>query len=81
VRSAAPEDADRRRSSSRRDSPPFDPADFETHLRETLGLARDNFVELIFRDTCRLNGAMKDRLAQACRIVRRLTGREAGSRL
>jgi hypothetical protein len=53
----------------------FDPASFEAHIRQTLDIARDNFVELIFRDTCRLNGAMKPRVEEACRIVRRLIGR------
>lgn len=54
----------------------FNPAEFEAHIRETLDIAKDNFVELIFRDTCPLNGSMKDRVAEACRIVRRLIGRE-----
>jgi len=53
----------------------FSPAGFEAHLRETLDIARDNFVELIFRDTCALSGAMQDRVAEACRIVHRLIGR------
>ncbi len=56
----------------------FNPQDFEAHLRETLAITRDNFVELIFRDTCPLNGGMKDRVAEACGIVRRLAGREGG---
>ncbi|MBN1676655.1 MAG: hypothetical protein JXR37_36765 [Kiritimatiellae bacterium] len=56
----------------------FAAADFEAHIRETLDIAKDNFVELIFRDTCRLNGGMKARVAEACRIVRRLIGRESG---
>ncbi|MBM4047434.1 MAG: hypothetical protein FJ279_20200 [Planctomycetes bacterium] len=60
--------------------PTFDPAAFEAHVRETLDLARDNFVELIFRDTCRLSGAMKARVSEACRTVRRLIGRDAGSK-
>ena len=54
----------------------FDPLAFEAHIRETLDMAADNFVELIFRDTCTLSGAMKDRVAEACTIVRRLIGRE-----
>ncbi|OGV68443.1 MAG: hypothetical protein A3K19_10170 [Lentisphaerae bacterium RIFOXYB12_FULL_65_16] len=54
----------------------FSAAEFEAHIRETLDIARDNFVELIFRDTCTLCGAMKDRVADACRIVRGLIGRE-----
>jgi hypothetical protein len=57
----------------------FDPGDFAAHLRQTLDIMRDNFVELIFRDTCPLNGAMQDRVAEACRIVRRLIGRDASA--
>jgi hypothetical protein len=53
----------------------FKPDEFEAHVRETLDIARDNFVELIFRDTCTLSGAMKDRVAEACKIIRRLIGR------
>jgi len=53
----------------------FRPDEFEAHVRETLDIARDNFVELIFRDTCTLSGAMKDRVAEACKIIRRLIGR------
>jgi len=53
----------------------FGPQEFEAHVRETLEIARGNFVELIFRDTCALTGAMSDRVAEACRIVRRLIGR------
>jgi hypothetical protein len=54
--------------------PHFDPAAFATKLRETLSITRDNFVELIFRDTVPLNGAMQPRLVEACNIVRRLIG-------
>ena len=36
----------------------FDAADFEAHVRQALDIAQDNFIELIFRDNCRLNGAM-----------------------
>ena len=53
----------------------FDPGAFEEHVRETLDIASDNFVELIFRDTCTLSGPMKGRVAEACKIVRRLIGR------
>jgi hypothetical protein len=53
----------------------FDAAGFEACIRETLDITRDSFVELIFRDTTALNGAMGDRVAEACRIVRRLIGR------
>lgn len=54
----------------------FDPQDFETHLRETLAITRDNFIELIFRDTCPLDGNMRERVAQACQILRRVVERE-----
>jgi hypothetical protein len=57
----------------------FDPRDFEAHVKQTLDIAHDSFVELIFRDTCPLSGAMRDRVAEACRVVRRLIGRERGS--
>lgn len=53
----------------------FDPADFEATIRETLALTADNFVELIFRDTCTLSGTMRDRVAEACGIIKRLLGR------
>ncbi len=56
----------------------FDAAEFEAHIRETLDAAKDNFVELIFRDTCTLSGAMRDRVAEACTIIHRLIGRTSG---
>lgn len=52
----------------------FDEEDFRAHLQETLDVGSDYFIEFIFRDTNRLTGAMVDRLATACRIVRELTG-------
>jgi len=54
----------------------FDPKEFEAHVRETLDIAQDSFVEIVFRDTCGLNGSMKGRVAEACKIMRRLIGRE-----
>lgn len=54
--------------------PTWDPADFEATIRETLALTQDNFVELIFRDTCPLNGAMLGRVGEACAIIKRLIG-------
>jgi NAD-dependent dihydropyrimidine dehydrogenase PreA subunit len=54
--------------------PTFDPADFTATLQETLDLTQDNFVELIFRDTCTLCGAMQERVAEACGILHRLVG-------
>lgn len=53
----------------------FNPESFTAHIKETLDISKDNFVELIFRDTCTLNGAMKDRLDKACGIVKTLIGR------
>ncbi|OGV58399.1 MAG: hypothetical protein A2X49_10565 [Lentisphaerae bacterium GWF2_52_8] len=53
----------------------FAPDSFSSHIKETLDIAKDNFVELIFRDTCTLNGSMKGRVAEACGIVKRLIGR------
>jgi hypothetical protein len=56
----------------------FDAAAFEADIRETLEIARDNFIELIFRDNCRIAGGMKPRIDEACRIIHRLIGRMAG---
>ena len=53
----------------------FNPESFTAHIKETLDITENNFVELIFRDTCTLNGAMKDRLGEACGIVKNLIGR------
>ena len=53
----------------------FDPEDFEADISRTLDITRGNFVELIFRDTCTLCGAMRDRVAEACRILHRMLGR------
>jgi hypothetical protein len=56
----------------------FDPAEFTAHLNETTEIADDFYVEFIFRDTNRLTGEMRSRLADACDIVRDLTGRQEG---
>ena len=53
----------------------FNSKSFSSHIKETLDIAKDNFVELVFRDTCTLNGTMKDRVREACGIVRKLIGR------
>ncbi len=53
----------------------FDQEAFASHIKETLDIAKDNFVELVFRDTCTLDGSMKGRIAQACKIVKELAGR------
>ena len=59
----------------------FDPADFRKHLAETLEIGKDFFVEFVFRDTNRLTGAMERQVAEACAIVRDLTGHREGARL
>jgi len=56
--------------------PRFHAEDFEADIAHTLRLTCHNYIELIFRDTCPLNGAMKDRLAQACGILRRVIGEQ-----
>lgn len=58
----------------------FDAEDFRAHLLETLEVGGEYFIEFIFRDTNRLTGAMSERLDEACRIVRDLTGHHEGSR-
>lgn len=55
--------------------PSFDPKEFEEDVAETLAITKHNFIEIIFRDTCRLCGEMKGRVADACRIMHRLIGR------
>lgn len=59
----------------------FDQDDFRAHLQETLDIGREYFIELIFRDTNRLTGAMEQRLAQACGIIRELTQHPEGRKL
>jgi hypothetical protein len=56
----------------------FDPDAFRAHLQETLDIGKDFFIEFVFRDTCTLTGAMERRLAQACDMVREVTGTGAG---
>lgn len=53
----------------------FNPESFTAHIKETLDIAKNNFVELIFRDTCTLNGTMKERVKKACGIVKKLIDR------
>jgi len=53
----------------------FDARAFRDHIDETLKSASGSFVELIFRDTCTLDGSMKERVVEACGIVRELIGR------
>ena len=58
----------------------FDPDDLRTHLRETLDIGRNYFVEFVFRDTNLLTGRMVDRVARTCDMIRELTGHPEGSR-
>ena len=57
----------------------FGPDDLRAHLQETLDVGRDHFVEFVYRDTNRLTGAMVDRVARACDMIRDLSGRHEGS--
>ncbi len=54
--------------------PTFDAAAFADDIAETLAITRDNFIELVFRDTVPLNGTMQERLVEACGIIRGLIG-------
>jgi len=54
--------------------PTFDARAFADDIAETLAIAQDNFIELVFRDTVPLNGAMQGRLVEACGIIRGLIG-------
>jgi len=58
----------------------FDPVDFRAHLQETLEIGDGFFIEFVFRDTNLLTGAMQNRLDDACRIVRDITGHPEGAR-
>lgn len=58
----------------------FDPVDFRNHLRETLEVGEDYFIEFVFRDTNRLTGQMEQRVAEACTIVREVTDHPEGGR-
>jgi hypothetical protein len=49
-------------------------------MRETLDIGRGYFIEFVFRDTNMLTGAMRDRVAGACAMIRDLTGHPDGSR-
>jgi hypothetical protein len=59
----------------------FDPGELRRHLEETLRIGAGHFVEFVFRDTNLLTGAMEERVAQACRIVREVSGHPEGTRL
>lgn len=56
----------------------FDPDDFRSHLKETLEIGQEYFIEFVFRDTNRLTGEMEQRLSQACEIVREVTNHPEG---
>jgi hypothetical protein len=58
----------------------FSPEELRAHLQETLDLGRGFFIEFVYRDTCLLKGAMRDRVAEACRIIRGITGHPEGSK-
>lgn len=58
----------------------FDSEAMRAHLQETLDIAADYFVEFVYRDTNPLTGAMQDRVAATCRLVRALSGHPEGSR-
>jgi len=58
----------------------FSPADLQAHLQETLDIGKGYFIEFVYRDTNLLTGGMKDRVAQTCDMIRRITGHPEGSR-
>jgi hypothetical protein len=58
----------------------FDRDDLRRHLQETLDIGKDHFVEFVFRDTNLLTGAMTDRVAQTCDMIRDMTGHPEGRR-
>ena len=58
----------------------FAPDELRAHLQETLDVGKDYFIEFVYRDTNPLTGAMADRIAQTCDMIRDLTGHREGSR-
>jgi hypothetical protein len=56
----------------------FDPVVFRAHLQETLDIGQGFFIEFVFRDTNCLIGAMRQRVQEACDIVRDLSGHPEG---
>ena len=58
----------------------FSEAALRSHLQETLDVGRDYFIEFVYRDTDRLTGAMTDRVARTCAMMRAMTGHPEGSR-
>ena len=58
----------------------FAPDDLRGHLQETLDIGKDYFIEFVYRDTNLLTGAMTDRVAKTCDMIRDMTGHPEGSR-
>jgi len=58
----------------------FVPDDLRAHLRETLDIGKDYFIEFVYRDTNPLTGEMTDRIQQTCDMIRDLTGHPEGRR-
>jgi hypothetical protein len=58
----------------------FSEAAMRSHLQETLDVGKDYFIEFVYRDTDRLTGAMADRVATTCALIREMTGHAEGSR-
>jgi hypothetical protein len=50
------------------------------HLRETIEVGSDYFIEFVFRDTCTLTGQMRNRIDRTCTMIRELTGHPEGTR-
>jgi hypothetical protein len=58
----------------------FSETALRSHLQETLDVGKDYFIEFVYRDTDRLTGAMVDRVAKTCAMIREMTGHPEGSR-
>ena len=58
----------------------FAPDDMRDHLQETLDIGKGHFIEFVYRDTNLLTGAMTDRVAQTCDMIRNMTGHPEGRR-
>jgi hypothetical protein len=58
----------------------FSEAALRSDLQETLDVGKDYFIEFVYRDTDRLTGAMTDRVAETCAMMREMTGHPEGSR-
>ncbi len=51
----------------------FDPESLRAHLKETLEIGKDYFIEFVYRDTNPLTGEMADRIETTCKMHRGLT--------